>query len=113
MEKRKTALWLFLFSLLFILVSMESVTGTGILEKRITNFQTISPFGRYFNLYSKELVDKVILFDKFAWFFRILFIAGVLMLYISNLILCFKQKSRKIALIVVDTVGMIVSVGLN
>ncbi len=58
MKRRKTALWLFFLSLLFIVISMESVTGTGILELKCDPFQTISPF-LLFIQYHKEANEPI------------------------------------------------------
>lgn len=104
MNKIKNALWCLGVSILFILLSMESVTGTGILEMECDCFQTISPMGKYFTWTYEEL--NVAENMGYSWILRILFVVGMLLIYVSNFFLDFESKVKRIALIIVNTVGM-------
>ena len=58
MSKKTIALSTMLLSVLLVLITVETVTGRGILNAQCTFYETISPFGKYFNL---ELGDKITL----------------------------------------------------
>lgn len=89
------------FLLIFlILVSIESVSGVGILSGDCTFYQTISPSGKYFNLTQSSQIH-------FAWIMQTLFVLGIFLLYVPNLLLFEHNKVKSIICGSVNTLGII------
>lgn len=100
MSKKIIALLTMLLSVLLVLISVETVTGRGILNAQCTFYETISPFGKYFNL---ELGDKITL----EWLKITIFIVGTLLLFVPNFLLFEQSKKRSITLMIVNIIGMV------
>ncbi len=100
MSKKVIALSTMLLSVLLILISVETVTGRGILDARCTFYQTISPFGKYFNLSNS---DKIPL----EWLGIVVFIVGTLLLFVPNFLLFEQSGKRGITLAIINIVGMV------
>lgn len=100
MSKKIIALSTMLLSVLLVLITVETVTGMGILNAQCTFYETISPFGKYFNL---ELGDKITL----EWLKITIFIVGTLLLFAPNFLLFEQSKKRCITLMIVNIIGMV------
>lgn len=100
MSKKTIALSTMLLSVLLVLITVEAVTGRGLLEEQCTFYQTISPFGKYFNL---EFGDKI----PFEWLGILVFTVGTVLLFIPNFLLFEQSKRRSILLVVINVIGMI------
>lgn len=100
MSKKIIALSTMLLSVLLVLITVETVTGRGILNAQCTFYETISPFGKYFNL---ELGDKITL----EWLKITIFIVGTLLLFAPNFLLFEQSKKRSITLMIVNIIGMV------
>ena len=100
MSKKIIALSTILLSVLIVVISIESVTGIGVLEGQCTFYQTISPFGKYFNLSNNDNVH-------FKWIGIVVFIIGNLLLFIPNFLLFNQSKKRSVTLIIINIIGMI------
>lgn len=100
MSKKIIALSTMLLSVLLVLITVETVTGRGLLEGQCTFYQTISPSGKYFNL---ELGDKITL----EWLKITIFIVGTLLLFAPNFLLFEQSKKRSITLMIVNIIGMV------
>jgi hypothetical protein len=79
MSKKIIALSTMLLSVLLVLVTVETVTGRGLLEGQCTFYQTISPFGKYFNLSQSDKLPM-------QWLGIIMFIIGILLLFVPNFV---------------------------
>lgn len=100
MSKKIIALTTMLLSVLLVLITVETVTGRGILEAQCTFYQTISPFGKYFNL---SYNDKIAL----EWLRIVIFTIGTLLLFVPNFLLFEQSNKKSITLIIINIVGMI------
>ncbi len=100
MSNKTIALSTMLLSVLLVLISVETVTGRGILTAQCTFYETISPFGKYFNL---EFGDKI----PFEWLGILTFTIGTLLLFTPNFLLFEQSKKRSITLVIINIVGMI------
>lgn len=100
MSKKTIALSTMLLSVLLVLITVETVTGRGVLEWECTSYQTISPFGKYFNL---NLNDKL----PFEWFGILLFAVGTVLLFIPNFLLFEQSKKRSIILVIINIIGIV------
>lgn len=100
MSKKIIALSTMLLSVLLVLITVETVTGRGILNAQCTFYETISPFGKYFNL---ELGDKITL----EWLKITIFIVGTLLLFAPNFLLFEQSKKRSITLMILNIIGMV------
>lgn len=100
MSKKTIALSTMLLSVLLVLITVETVTGRGILNAQSTFYETISPFGKYFNL---ELGDKITL----EWLKITIFIVGTLLLFVPNFLLFEQSKKRSIILVIVNIIGVV------
>ena len=87
-------------SIALILVSIESITGVGILSGDCTFYQTISPSGKYFNLTQDSQIN-------FAWIMQIVFALGIILLYVPNFLLFEHNKVKSIICGLVNTLGII------
>lgn len=87
-------------SIALILVSIESITGVGILSGDCTFYQTISPSGKYFNLTQDNQIN-------FAWIMQIIFAFGIILLYVPNFLLFEHNKVKSIICGLVNTLGII------
>lgn len=100
MSKKIIALSTMLISVLLILISVETITGIGVLEFNCTYYQTISPFGKYFNYINKDGINLV-------WLRIILFVLGLLLSYVPNFMMFGQSKVKSIILVVLNTIGNI------
>lgn len=100
MSKKIIALSTMLLSVLLVLITVETVTGRGILNAQCTFYETISPLGRYFNL---EFGDKI----PFEWLGILIFTVGTVLLFLPNFLLFEQSKRRSISLMVINIIGMI------
>lgn len=100
MSKKIIALSTMLLSVLLVLITVETVTGRGLLEGQCTYFQTISPLGKYFNL---EFGDKI----PFEWLGILVFAVGTILLFIPNFLLFEQSKKRSIILAIVNIIGVV------
>ena len=80
MSKKTIALSTMLLSVLLVLITVESVTGRGLLEGQCTFYQTISPFGKYFNLLQSDKLPM-------QWLGIIMFVIGILLFFAPNYLL--------------------------
>lgn len=87
-------------SIVLILVSIESITGVGILSGDCTFYQTISPSGKYFNLTQDSQIG-------FSLITQIIFALGVVLLFIPNFLLFEHNKIKSIICGLVNTFGVI------
>lgn len=101
MSKKIIALSAMLLSVLLVLITVETVTGRGILNAQCTFYETISPFGKYFDL---QFGDKI----PFEWFGILIFAVGTILLFIPNFLLFEQSKKRSIALVIINVIGMVV-----
>lgn len=100
MSKKIIALSTMLLSVLLVLITVETVTGRGILNAQCTFYETISPLGRYFNL---EFGDKI----PFEWLGILVFTVGTVLLFLPNFLLFEQSKRRSISLMVINIIGMV------
>lgn len=100
MSKKTIALSTMLLSVLLVLITVETVTGRGILNAQCTFYETISPLGKYFNL---EFGDKI----SFEWLGILVFTVGTVLLFVPNFLLFEQSKKRSITLVVINIIGMI------
>lgn len=100
MSKKVIALSTMLLSVLLVLITVETVTGRGILTAQCTFYETISPFGKYFNL---EFGDKI----PFEWLGILIFAVGTLLLFIPNFLLFEQSKKRSITLVIINIIGIV------
>ena len=98
--KKIIAFTITFLSIVLILVSIESITGVGILSGDCTFYQTISPSGKYFNLTQ----DSQIGFSLIA---QIIFALGVVLLFIPNFLLFEHNKIKSIICGLVNIFGVI------
>lgn len=100
MSKKIIALSTMLLSVLLVLITVETVTGRGLLEGQCTFYQTISPFGKYFNLSQS---DKLPL----QWVGIVTFAIGTLLLFVPNFVLFEQSKKRSVILVIINIIGII------
>lgn len=100
MSKKVIALSTMLLSVLLVLITVETVTGRGILEGQCTFYYTISPFGKYFNLSNSDRIP-------FEWLGILVFIIGTLLLFVPNFLLFEQSKKRSITLVIINIIGMV------
>lgn len=100
MSKKTIALSTMLLSVLLVLITVETVTGRGLLEGQCTFYQTISPSGKYFNL---SHGDKIPL----QWLGIIIFAIGTLLLFVPNFVLFEHSKKRSIILVIINIIGIV------
>lgn len=98
--KKIIALATTFLSIVLILVSIENITGVGILSGDCTFYQTISPSGKYFNLTQNSQIN-------FAWIMQIIFAIGIVLLYVPNFLLFEHNKIKSIICGLVNTLGII------
>lgn len=100
MSKKIIALSTMLLSVLLVLITVETVTGRGLLEGQCTFYQTISPFGKYFNLSQSDELPM-------QWFGTLVFAIGTVLLFIPNFLLFEQSKKRNIILVIVNIIGIV------
>lgn len=100
MSKKVIALSTMLLSVLLVLITVETVTSRGLLEGQCTFYQTISPFGKYFNLSQSAKLPL-------QWIGIVIFAIGTLLLFVPNFVLFEQSKKRSIALVIINTIGII------
>lgn len=100
MSKKIIALSIMLLSILFMLISIETITGIGVIKGECTYYQTISPFGIYFDLSNSDEFHLI-------WIRIILYVLGLLLLYVPNFMMFELSKVRSIVLAVLNTTGII------
>lgn len=100
MSKKIIALSTMLLSVLLVLITVETVTGRGLLEGQCTFYQTISPFGKYFNLSQSDKLPMQRLGI-------LMFIIGTLLLFVPNFVLFEHSKKRSIILAIINIIGII------
>ena len=100
MSKKIIALSTMLLSVLLVLISAETVTGRGVLKYECASYQTISPFGKYFNLSNS---DKM----PFEWLGILTFTFGSLLVFVPNFLLFEQSKKRSVSLVSINIIGMI------
>lgn len=98
--KKTITLSTMLLSILLILVSIESITGIGVINGQCTFYQTISPLGKYFNLTNSDNTP-------FSLLFQILFVLGLVLLYVPNFLSFKHSRLKSTILIVINTLGLI------
>ena len=98
--KKTITLSTMLLSILLILMSIESITGIGVINGQCTFYQTISPLGKYFNLTNSDNTP-------FSWLFQILFVLGLVLLYVPNFLSFKHSRLKSTILIVINTLGLI------
>ncbi len=98
--KRVIAFATTFLSIFLVLVSVESVTGVGILSGDCTFYQTISPSGKYFNLTQNSQI-------YFTWVMQGLFALGVVLLYVPNFLSFKHNKVKSLICGLVNTIGII------
>lgn len=89
-----------LLSVLLVLISVETVTGRGVLGEQCTFYYTISLFGKYFNLSNSDRIP-------FEWLGILVFIIGTLLLFVPNFLLFEQSKKRSITLAIINIVGIV------
>lgn len=97
--KKKIALFAMILSILLIIISIEAVTARGLIEGKSTFYQTISPFGKYFNISNSINLS----FESLK---NVLFIVAILLLFVPNFILFENSKVRSIVLIFINIFGI-------
>lgn len=100
MSRKIIALSTMLLSVLLILVTVETVTGRGVLEGQCTFYQTISPFGKYFNLSQNSKLHL-------QWLGIVTFAIGNLLLFAPNFALFEQSKKRSVILVIINIIGII------
>lgn len=100
MSKKTIALSTMLLSVLLVLITVETVTGRGLLEGQCTFYQTISPFGKYFNLSQSDKLPM-------QWLGIVMFLIGTLLIFVSNFVLFEQSKKRSITLVIINVIGII------
>ena len=100
MSKKTIALSTMLLSVLLVLITVETVTGRGLLEGQCTFYQTISPFGKYFNLLQSDKLPM-------QWLGIIMFVIGILLFFAPNYLLFEQSKKRSIVLVIINIIGII------
>lgn len=100
MSKKIIALLTMLLSVLLVLISVETVTGRGLLEGQCTFYQTISPFGKYFNLSQSDKLPM-------QWLGVVMFLIGTLLIFVPNFVLFEQSKKRSITLVIINVIGII------
>lgn len=100
MSKKIIAISTMLLSVLLVLITVETVTGRGLLEGQCTFYQTISPFGKYFNLSQSDKLPM-------QWLGIVMFLIGALLLFVPNFVLFEQSKKRSITLVIINVIGII------
>lgn len=90
-----------LISVLFIIISIGSVTSNGIVEGRNTFYKTISFTSKPFNLTNGDKVSYLLL--------NVLFFTGLTLLVVSALNYCKNNKIKGIILIIIDIIFSAIS----
>jgi len=90
-----------LISVLFIVISIGSVTSNGIVEGRNTFYKTISFTSKPFNLTNGDKVSYLLL--------NVLFFTGLILLVVSALNYCKNNKIKGIILIIIDVIFSVIS----
>lgn len=90
-----------LISVLFIVISIGSVTSNGIVEGRNTFYKTISFTSKPFNLTNGDKVSYFLL--------NVLFFTGLILLVVSALNYCKNNKIKGIILIIIDVIFSVIS----
>ena len=90
-----------LISVLFIVISIGSVTSNGIVEGRNTFYKTISFTSKPFNLTNGDKVSYLLL--------NVLFFTGLIHLVVSALNYCKNNKIKGIILIIIDVIFSVIS----
>ena len=90
-----------LISVLFIIISIGSVTSNGIVEGRNTFYKTISFTSKPFNLTNEDKLSYLLL--------NVLFFTGLILLVMSALNYCKNNKIKGIILIIIDIIFSAVS----
>lgn len=99
--KKKFPVILNLISVLFTIISIESVTSNGIAEGRNTFYKTISFNTKPFNMTIKMYQGGMRLSYTFL---NILFFIGLILLIVSAIMYCEKSKAKGIILIIIDII---------
>ena len=94
--KRNFSVVMNLISVIFIVISIESVTSNGITEGRNTFYKTISFSSKPFNLNNGDKVSYLLL--------NVLFFVGLIFLVVSAINYYKANKIKSIILIISDTV---------
>ena len=100
MSKKIIAISTMLLSVLLVLITVETVTGRGLLEGQCTFYQTISPFGKYFNLSQSDKLPM-------QWLGIVMFLIGALLLFVPNFVLFEQSNKRSITLVIINVIGII------
>lgn len=100
MSKKIIALTTMLLSVLLVLITVETVTGRGLLEGQCTFYETISPYGKYYNLSNSDRIS-------FEWLGILAFAVGVVLLFVPNFLLFEQSKRRSIMLVIINIIGII------
>ena len=90
-----------LISVLFIVISIGSVTSNGIVEGRNTFYKTISFTSKPFNLTNGDKVSYLLL--------NVLFFTGLILLVVSALNYCKNNKIKGTILIIIDVIFSVIS----
>lgn len=95
-----------LISVLFIIISIGSITSSGIAEGRNTFYKTISFSQKPFNMTIKMYQDGMRLSYTFL---NVLFFVGLILLIISAINYCKSNKIKGIILIIIDIIFSAIS----
>lgn len=90
-----------LLSVLFVIISIESITSNGIAEGRNTFYKTISFSSKPFNLTNGDKVSYLLL--------NTLFFTGLILLVVSAINYCKINRIKGIILIIIDIIFSAIS----
>lgn len=102
MQKRTISLFTMILAVLCMIISIETITGRGVIEGCSTFYQTISPSGKYFYL---NLNDNLNILEKFK---ILIFIIGNLLIFLPQFLLFEQTKRKSISLIFINIVGLVI-----
>ncbi len=95
-----------LISVLFIIISIGSVTSYGLSEGRNTFYKTVSFSQKPFNMTIKMYQDGMRLSYTFL---NVLFFIGLILLIVSAINYCKNNKIKGIVLIIIDIIFSVIS----
>lgn len=99
--KKNFSIVMNLISVLFVIISIGSITSYGLSEGRNTFYKTISFSPKPFNLTNGDKVSYLLL--------NVLFFTGLILLVVSALNYCKNNKIKGIILIIIDVIFSAIS----
>lgn len=99
--KKNFSIVMNLISVLFVIISIGSITSYGLSEGRNTFYKTISFSSKPFNLTNGDKVSYLLL--------NVLFFTGLILLVVSALNYCKNNKIKGIILIIIDVIFSAIS----